>query len=422
MPGAGRRPKSRRADLALLAATLLLCVVASEAVLRVVQPPEPVFVREDPDLGFANIPEARGLWRRETEEPVLVEINSRRLRDVERPVAKPAGATRVLMLGDSFVAAFNTPFEEIASRRLQALLREALGTAAVDVVNAGTQGWGTSEELLYLRLEGFAYAPDAVVLNFYLGNDFLNNHVRTSAPTKPSFSLEDGELRFHAPLRREGVVWLRDNVLAKSALARALRRSPLPQLLGLHGAMVQAGLVSGEGNPSLDDETARELVEVSCRLVETMAREVAGRGAEFLVHVIPAPQDLVPFLPPELRPESRSNEVATHRRDLLREGLLGCLGAAGVPHVFPWEGLVEESRAGRLLFVDGIGHWTSHGNQRAAADVAAALLPALRRRAAAEGGARPGAADAAPRAAAQGAQRGAAQGAQRGAARPTSSR
>lgn len=389
--GGGR---GRLFNLALCAASGLFCLLAVEGILRVFYPPEPVFVQEHPVFGFANIAGKRGHWLRETASPVLVEINSKMLRDVERPYTKPPGATRILMLGDSYVGAFNTPFDEIASRRLEAMLRASLVSDGIEVVNAGTQGWGTAQELLYFREEGRRYQADLVVLNFFLGNDFWNNYTGAAAPTKPSFSVENGELRFHPPtVAAESVTWLRDSVLAKSALARVIRRGPLPELLGFDEAIVRLGLVSGEANRTVDERATRDMLEVTCLLVESLAREVDAEGARLFVHLIPAPRALFYFLPPELRPEvPEEHPEAGALRRTLEEGLRTCLAGQRVPTVFPWERMVEDSRQGRLLFVDGLGHWTAEGNRRAAQEVHRAILPSVREIVAARGSGAPGAA------------------------------
>jgi hypothetical protein len=307
------------------------------------------------------------------------------LRDVERPYAKSPGTTRILMLGDSFLGAFNTPFDEIASRQLEGMLRASLGSGQIEVVTAGTQGWGTAQELLFFREEGRRYEPDLVVLNFFLGNDFSNNHAETAAPTKPRFSVVNGELRFHPPVVSESVSRLRDSLLAKSALANLIRRGPLFDLLGVHRSMARLGLVSSDGSQSLGDETLRAMGEVTCLLVEQLDREVEEAGAQLFVHLIPEPRELVEFLPARLRPELRHNEEADRMRRALADGLVACLERRAVPTVFAWERMLEDTRQGRLLFVEGIGHWTTEGNLRAAQDLHDALLPSIRRLAVARG-------------------------------------
>ena len=368
------------ANLGLLAVSAAVSLVAVEIILRVLYPSEPVFVQEHPELGFANIPGKVGYWVRETDEPVRVEINSKMLRDLERPYEKPIGAFRILMLGDSFIGAFNVAFERIASRQLEGLLRDELGRDGIEVINAGTQGWGAAQELVFWRTEGVRYQPDVVVLNFFLGNDFRNSYAETAAPTKPRFSVEEGRLVFHPPATDRSVSLLRDSVLARSALARTIRRGPLIEALGLHRRMASAGLVSSDGAQVLDEETMGRMIDVSCLLLERMDLEVRETGADFLVHVIPGGVDLLGFLPPDARPEHRQAPEAARTRRIFREGLLSCLEEHAIPAVFEWDRMVEDTRQGILLFADGVGHWTSKGNRRAAEDLTRALLPVVRER------------------------------------------
>ena len=70
-----------------------------------------------------------------------VSFNSAGMRDREHAVGKEAGVFRILVLGDSFMEAFQVPFEA----SLPSLLEQALGQRTgkrVEVVNAGVSGWG----------------------------------------------------------------------------------------------------------------------------------------------------------------------------------------------------------------------------------------------------------------------------------------
>lgn len=363
----------------LVAISFLLSLLLVEVVFRILDPPEPVFIREHPHFGFAHIPSKQGYWQRETESPVLVEINSQGLRDVERPYQRPPGAVRVMMLGDSMVAAFNTPFEQIASRQLEVLLRDSLDYDGIEVINAGTQSWGTAQELIFFREEGVRYDPDLVVLHFFAGNDFVNNYVGTAAPTKPSFSVEGEELRLHQPKRSPAMIFLRDHVLAKSAIARTIRRSSLFQGQRMTQGAARLGLVATDGGTIANEERAAQMLEITSLLIDRLAAEVERTGARFIVYLIRPGTELWEHLPPELRPDRHSEP----REDELRRWLVGelvtFLEARGISHIDAWERMVRDSREGKLLFVGGrSGHWSPEGNRRVAEDVHRAILPLVR--------------------------------------------
>ena len=52
-----------------------------------------------------------------------------------------------------------------------------LPTGKFSVINSGVSGWGTDQEYLFLKREGFKYSPDVVVLAFLIVNDIRNNSV-----------------------------------------------------------------------------------------------------------------------------------------------------------------------------------------------------------------------------------------------------
>jgi hypothetical protein len=102
-------------------------------------------------------------------------LNSLGMHDGEHPWAKPAGTFRILVLGDSFMRAHQVKEAETSHQVLEDLLNEHNPSRNFEVINAGVDGWGTGQEVLYYRTEGRAYQPDLVVLMFYIGNDIEDN-------------------------------------------------------------------------------------------------------------------------------------------------------------------------------------------------------------------------------------------------------
>ena len=175
----GKTPKPRRlwavvarnSLLALLALGVALGVC--ELVLRLLGVNYPVLVWTDPIRGVAHIPGATGgkilpggrRW---------VEINSDGWRGPDVALEHPPGTFRIALLGDSFIEAFEVPFEstvgEVVERRLAALRR-----SPVEVLNFGEGGYGTTQEYLTLRDEVWKYSPDLVLLAVTTGNDISDN-------------------------------------------------------------------------------------------------------------------------------------------------------------------------------------------------------------------------------------------------------
>jgi len=99
------------------------------------------------------------------------------LRSPYEQTEKPAGTTRVVVLGDSY-----TWGERIASSdsvwpaRLEKLLRDRFATDGFEVVNTGQKGFTTANEAEMLRRVGWQFQPDLVIVQW------LVNDARRSTP------------------------------------------------------------------------------------------------------------------------------------------------------------------------------------------------------------------------------------------------
>lgn len=174
----------------MLVVGLLAPLLLLEAALRLFGPVVPgnyntgTFLAPHPVYGRFHVPGFDG-WVKTREFASRVTINSLGLRGPERGYAKPAGVRRVMVLGDSFTEAAQVHERESAVGRLEAALN-ARGGDQFEVLNAGVGGWGTGQQLVYLREEGYRYEPDLVVVMLYLGNDvFDNSYALQGSPKNP---------------------------------------------------------------------------------------------------------------------------------------------------------------------------------------------------------------------------------------------
>jgi hypothetical protein len=78
------------------------------------------------------------------------------------------------LLGDSFIEAFEVPYEKTVGEVLERLLSTLRGTP-VEVLNFGHGGYGTTQELLTLQHEVWKYSPDLVLLAMTTANDISDN-------------------------------------------------------------------------------------------------------------------------------------------------------------------------------------------------------------------------------------------------------
>ena len=160
-------------NLGLTLLSILLALAVCEWMLRVFGAdvlPRPDLYVMDRDVGKRMRPGWEG---NEFEAPV--KINSRGLRNPETPYEKPEGVYRILALGDSWTFGFRMNEPDAYPRQLERVLNERAATRGdtrrFEVINAGVIGYSTDQEAAYLRVEGWKYRPDLVLLNYYPVND-----------------------------------------------------------------------------------------------------------------------------------------------------------------------------------------------------------------------------------------------------------
>lgn len=175
-----------------IAISILLGAAVLELGLRLMgRGPAPTINRFDPETGWSKTPGAVG-HRKTPEFDVTYKINRFGLRgpDLEKR-EKPAGTYRVLCLGDSFTLGYTVDEQD--------LFVEELGRAwkaegrPVDVINAGTEGWSTDQEVQWYLTEGVKYQPDLVLLFPYENDIYWNGEASYRRYPKPRFEA-DGKL------------------------------------------------------------------------------------------------------------------------------------------------------------------------------------------------------------------------------------
>jgi hypothetical protein len=145
---------SRRAEILLLAATVIAFLLMGEVAVRLLSADRPR------PTGYAPVNTNRRAMRPQ---------NSRGYRDLERTIEKPAGVKRVVSLGDSFAWGASVEFEDAYPQRLERALTRRR-REPWQVVNLALPGMNTVDEEGQLRTEGLAYGPDVCLLGFVLND------------------------------------------------------------------------------------------------------------------------------------------------------------------------------------------------------------------------------------------------------------
>jgi lysophospholipase L1-like esterase len=243
----------------------------------------------DPVLGWRNAP-----GDRETREitPVHVHVNASGFRGPEFSETKAPGAVRILVLGDSLTWGWGVGDGEPYPAVLRTLLARDASGPPPEVINAGTPGYGTDQELLLLERWGKRLAPDVVVLLAYQNDVGDNASSFNYLAPKPFFRLDGDRLVLaNVPVprfvgSREDPYALRPRpLLHRSALYRALLTRAQTRL----GA---ARVLSALGLADLDAawsyiERSQVSDAKTARLIAAVRDEAAALGAAFILMYAP---------------------------------------------------------------------------------------------------------------------------------------
>jgi lysophospholipase L1-like esterase len=393
-----------RARWGLAALATLVGLLAGEAALRVLGVSHPAFGRPDPDLGWGYVPGAEG--RADDEGQAWVRINRLGYRDIDHSPSKPPGTFRVALLGDSFTAAFEVPFEESWGALLQQELSACpqLHGRSVETLNFGVSGYGTAQELLCLRRDVWQFSPDLVVVAFCAGNDLRDNTRALSGPkARPWFTLESGPV--DSLVLDDSFARATAYALNASAPARLLRAAVSHSRLlqtarevknRLRAQVRHARARAREGTPTGEAALATELGtdiwiyapprqeawqeawRITERLLRAIASEVRGHGASLLVVTTTSGAQVAPDLRARAAFLSRLRQTLAASDLLYAERRLAAFGERERIAVLPLAPLFQErsERDGTVLHgfarsgTLGAGHWNQAGHRLAAEVVA----------------------------------------------------
>jgi len=251
------------------------------------------WTQPDPEIGYRFTPGREYWFRGENDHPVTGRINSLGWRDRDRARAKPSGAFRVAVVGDSYVEAFqvelDSTFVAIAERELN-----ARGSTGVEVMNFGRSGMTTTEELRVLVSDILPCRPDAVVLVFVPQNDIADVDPATADHgLRPFYRVDDdGSLRLDTTFRdsnayrnRARLNPLKQHSALVSLVAErynAWRRTPAPAAGGTGRLTREQSLCTAS-----PDTQFRSNFGLNQRLLTEFARRCAAHDVECVLMSVP---------------------------------------------------------------------------------------------------------------------------------------
>ena len=208
-----------------------------------------------------------------------IAINDQGVREDEHIGPKPPNERRIVVLGDSLVMSVQVDRQLTFCRLLEERLNRGGGAVRYRVINAGVQGYGPVEELLFFRHVARAFEPDLVIATIFVGNDA--EEALGSAP----------RLRGDARPLSETVS---ESLIAR--LRRTVRRSMVLQLIRLRIVTVTGRLSNWMSPPEpplqsyAENPVPRiaEGIRISRECVEAIAAEATAAGARTMVMLMPA--------------------------------------------------------------------------------------------------------------------------------------
>jgi lysophospholipase L1-like esterase len=373
---------------ALILASTLVALAGFEIALRMMGFSSPVWYRPDPELGWTLRPGLEAWYT--SEGRGLVRVNAAGMRDRDHALEKPKDVYRIAVLGDSYAEARQVAAEEAFWAVLPKELQRC-GFAdgkKIEVLNFGTSGYGTAQELAVLESRALAYQPDLVLLQFTNGNDVRNN----------SFALEDEKTRPFYRLNPDGSLW-RDDSFARTAsfaaqrstqnellrriadhsrvlqLVRSVRTGSLFRKAHADGAGVEQGLeavvLAAPREPKWE-----EAWRITERLLANTAEAAQKGGAQFLVVTVPYAVQVHPDGSVRKSLEAKLGVADLFYPDKRIAEFGKKNGIPTLPLALEMQRLAEERKAYFHGFDNvgmGRGHWNAEGH-RAAAEIIATRL------------------------------------------------
>lgn len=311
------------------------------------------FVQYDPWLGWANKPGSEGLFKMsEGDRPSHVKINNHGYRGKEFPPEKPAGARRLIFIGDSVTFGYRIEEAETFSR----IMAESL-PSNYEVLNMGVIGYGTDQELILLRGEALKFSPDIVVVGFSAGNDIVDitSSARYMAP-KPFFSLKDDRLALrNVPVPKfKGI----KQVMEGEGIERIfMRHSHLYRFIA-YRFWLRPGIETGKSAIAMPLDEGWRVLEAIIKDIKSLCE---GAGSRLVFVIIPDGRWI----------EASGNQAMAQGVGYSRI-FNEMLERNNIPYIDLWTSFLKERSKGEKMYIEGDpDHLNKEGNSLAAKSILA---------------------------------------------------
>ena len=234
----------------------------------------------DPTAGYRLKPNARVRFTT-SEFDTEIAINGQGVRDDEEIGPKGDDERRVVVLGDSLVLSVQVPFGQTFCELLEQRLNAGAGAAGVRyrVINAGVQGYGPVEELLFFRSIVDRLQPDLVIVTTFVGND-----AEEAFRTAPKLQ---GDTREVSSAVTDSLTTRLRRIVRRSMVLQILRLRALSATERFRGTMAapEPPLQSYAADPA---PRIGEGLAIARDCVKDIAALAATQGAKTAVALMPA--------------------------------------------------------------------------------------------------------------------------------------
>lgn len=320
-------------------------------------------------------------------------INEHNLRN--RPIKDPPGsdARRIMILGDSFTFAISSPSEEMFTVMLENSLNEQ---GRYEVINAGVPGYGTAQEMLFMKeMAAKKLVADVYVLMFFV-NDVLDNlrqgEYGSAAPAQPGFELqEDGTLKLtHRPRKEHSGNFVPAptsrfyTIELLSSRAKSFLQTKPGYVEKLRGLGIKPKLWR---MPSLIsgwyvDETLKPGVRLTKALIKEIRDEAQRNNAVLFVGIIPSPIQVYPAAYDQVLRASLAGNTAVdeYLKDRARPQQIvsQICGELNIPclDLLP----ILNQNNSKELYIPADGHFSTEGHAVAARELGQFVIEQLGRK------------------------------------------
>lgn len=273
--------------------TLIVFLLIAEVATRLFSKIETPLKIRDIEIGQTYRPNFSGKrYISESEQYVKLRFTKDGFRGENREFEKSPNTARIVVLGDSQIAAIATQEEDTMVAQLEKLLNKNHPSIDWEVFNFGISGASTGQELVLFRKLASKYEPDIVICAYYVGNDFSDNCDWLDSNPRIYMDIDkNGELyvKPYSVTRKKLSIWL--NLHSRFYVWQKYRFRVLTKTVERSDAIyeVRGGDLIYKKE---DSEPLNEAWNLNKRIIHAFHEEVMDKGSHFLFVVLPSPVQL----------------------------------------------------------------------------------------------------------------------------------